>query len=122
MSISEQRQAGMKKFAEVMTFEPPPPGDNAFLQVTYDHLFAELWSRPGLGTRDRRLITLTVLVALGNELALTLHLGAAMKSGELSDEELDELIVHAAHYAGWPGAAIASQVLARLRAKRDEEG
>ncbi len=121
MSISEQRQAGMKKFAEVMTFEPPPPGDNAFLQVTYDHLFAELWSRPGLGTRDRRLITLTVLVALGNELALTLHLGAAMKSGELSDEELDELIVHAAHYAGWPGAAIASQVLARLRAKRDEE-
>jgi alkylhydroperoxidase/carboxymuconolactone decarboxylase family protein YurZ len=41
-----------------------------------------------------------------------------MKSGDLSDTEIDELIMHVAHYGGWPAAAIASQVVRQLRAER----
>jgi alkylhydroperoxidase/carboxymuconolactone decarboxylase family protein YurZ len=41
-----------------------------------------------------------------------------MKSGDLSDTEIDELILHVAHYGGWPQAAIASQVVRQLRAER----
>jgi 4-carboxymuconolactone decarboxylase len=118
MSDADKRRKGMAKFAEVMQFTPPDVPGDLFLDTTIEHLFADVWARPGLGVRERRLITLTVLMCLGNELTLRLHLGAAMKSGDLSDVEIDEMIIHAAHYAGWPGAAIASQVVRQLRAER----
>ncbi len=66
MPSSDKRQKGITKFAEVMQFAPPDiPGD-VFLDATIEHLFAEVWARPGLGVRERRLITLTVLICLGN--------------------------------------------------------
>lgn len=118
MPGSDKRQKGIAKFAEVMQFTPPHiPGD-VFLDATIEHLFAEVWARPGLGVRERRLITLTVLMCLGNEMTLRLHFGAAMKSGDLSHAEIDELILHVAHYGGWPKAAVASQVVRQLRAER----
>jgi 4-carboxymuconolactone decarboxylase len=118
MSDTERRQAGLAKFAEVMQFTPPDMPGDLFLDTTIEHLFGEIWSRPRLGVRERRLITLTVLMGLGNEMTLRLHLGAAMKSGDLSDEEIDELILHVAHYGGWPQAAVAAQVVRQLRAER----
>ena len=114
----ERRRRGLAKFGEVMQFTPPDiPGDT-FLDATVEHLFADVWARPGLSVRDRRLITLTILMGVANEMTLRLHLGAAMKSGDLSDQEIDELILHVAHYAGWPTAAVASQVVRQLRAER----
>jgi 4-carboxymuconolactone decarboxylase len=113
----DKRQRGIAKFTEVMGFPPPELGD-LFLEATVEHLFADLWTRPGLGRRDRRLITLTILMCLGNEMPLRLHLGAAQKSGDLSDQEIDELILHVAHYGGWPVAAIAAQVVRAMRSER----
>jgi 4-carboxymuconolactone decarboxylase len=118
MTSPDRRRQGLAKFAEVMRFTPPDVPGDVFLDATIEHLFAEVWSRPGLGVRERRLITLTVLICLGNEMALRLHLGAAMKSGDLSDQEIDELVLHVAHYGGWPAAAVASQVVRQLRAER----
>lgn len=118
MPSSDKRKKGMQKFADVMQFAPPDAPGDAFMDTTIEHLFAEVWSRPGLGVRERRLITLTVLICLGSELPLRLHFNAAMKSGDLSDQEIDELILHVAHYGGWPAAAIASQVVRQLRAER----
>lgn len=118
MSDPERRKAGFQKFGEVMGFTPPDlPGD-VFLDATVEHLFGAVWARPGLGVRERRLVTLTILMGMGNEMTLRLHFGAAMKSGDLSDAEIDELILHVAHYGGWPQAAIASQVVRQLRAER----
>ena len=113
-----RRQRGLAKFAEVMQFTPPDVPGDLFLDTTIEHLFADVWARPGLGVRERRLITLTILTCLGNEMTLRLHFGAAMQSGDLSDEEIDELILHVAHYGGWPMAAVASQVVRQLRAER----
>jgi alkylhydroperoxidase/carboxymuconolactone decarboxylase family protein YurZ len=45
-----------------------------------------------------------------------------MRSGDLSDAEIDELMLHLAHYAGWPVAAVTSQVIRQLRAERDASG
>jgi len=50
---------------------------------------------------------------------LKLHLSAAMRTGQLTDAEIDELVVHIAHYGGWPVAAVASQVVRQLRAERN---
>jgi 4-carboxymuconolactone decarboxylase len=114
----DKRQRGIAKFAEVMRFTPPDMPGDVFLDATIEHLFADVWTRPGLGVRERRLITLTVLMCLGNEMTLRLHLGAAHRSGDLSDQEIDELILHVAHYGGWPVAAVAANVVRQLRSER----
>lgn len=118
MSDPEKRKLGLAKFGEVMQFTPPDiPGDS-FLDTTIEHLFGNVWSDSTLSVRERRLVTLAILIGVGNELALRLHLGAAMKSGDLSDAEIDALVLHVAHYTGWPSAAIASQVVRILRSER----
>ena len=117
MSEGAKRSQGRAMFEKVMGFAPPRLEGDLFLETTTDHLFADVWARPGLGVRERRLVTLTVLACLGHEPTLRLHLGAARKSGDLTDAELDELVLHVAHYAGWPCAAVASGVLRALRAE-----
>jgi 4-carboxymuconolactone decarboxylase len=118
MATDDARQRGLAKFTEVMQFPAPDVSGEPFLDVTLEHLFGAVWSRPGLGVRERRIATLTILMMFGNEMTLRLHLGAAMKSGDLSDQEIDELIVHVAHYGGWPKAAVAAQVARQLRSER----
>jgi 4-carboxymuconolactone decarboxylase len=118
MADPERRARGVASFEKVMGFEPPALEGDLFLDVTLDHLFADVWDRPGLSVRDRRLVTLTVLMCLGHEPTLKLHLGAALRTGQLTDAEVDELVLHVAHYAGWPPAAVASQVVRQLRAER----
>jgi 4-carboxymuconolactone decarboxylase len=118
MSDADRRPRGLATFADVMQFTPPDVPGDLFLDSTIEHLFGDVWARPGLGIRERRLVTLTILMGFGNEMTLRLHFGAAMKSGDLSDVEIDELIMHVAHYGGWPQAAVASQVVRQLRAER----
>ena len=117
MSDSTKREKGMEMFEKVMGFVPPDPGDDSFLETTVDHLFANVWAAPGLSVRERRLVTLTVLAQIGNESVLKLHAGAALDSGDLCDESMDALVIHLAHYAGWPPAAILATTLRTLRAK-----
>ena len=72
-------------------------------------VYGDVWERPGLSKRDRSLITVATLVALGRERQLVGHLGRALDNG-LSKEELGELITHLAFYAGWPAAMTAALV------------
>lgn len=72
-------------------------------------VYGDVWERPGLSKRDRSLITVASLVALGREKQLVGHLGRALDNG-LSKEELGELITHLAFYAGWPAAMTAALV------------
>ena len=117
-----RRQADQKKgrewFEKVMGFPAPALQGEPFYDATLEHLFADVWSRPALGVRERRIATLVVLMCLGHESTLKLHLGAALRTGQLSDAELDELVLHVAHYAGWPVAAVTSQVVRAIRAER----
>ncbi len=119
MSESAKREKGRAVFEEVMGFRPPEL-DDPFLDMTLEHLFPDVWARGGLSIRDRRLVTLTILGCLGHEAHLELHIRAAMR-GDLSDEELDELMLHITHYAGWPVGSIVSGVVRRLRAERDQK-
>jgi 4-carboxymuconolactone decarboxylase len=118
--VSEQREKGLEWFDKVMGFKPPVIPEDPFLDTTVDHLFANVWARPGLGVKERRIATLVILMQIGNEQTLKLHFGAAMKQKQLTDTEIDELILHVAHYAGWPVAAISSQIVRALRTERDK--
>ena len=67
------------------------------------YAWGEIWSRPGLERHTRSLLTLTLMIALGREDEFKLHIGAAFNNGVTRDE-IKELILHAAIYAGVPAA------------------
>ena len=77
--------------------------------ITDDLLFGEIWERPELSKRDRSLITVSVLVALYRTGQLPGHFQRALDNG-LSKEEIGELLLHVAFYAGWPTVANAIRI------------
>jgi 4-carboxymuconolactone decarboxylase len=96
-------------------------GQNAFgefapamAHYTDKILFDEVWEREGLSKRDRSLITVAALTALGKTDQLRFHLGFARTNG-LTTTELTEAITHLAFYTGWPNGmsamTVAKQVL-----------
>jgi 4-carboxymuconolactone decarboxylase len=81
-------------------------------------LFGDVWQRPGLSPRDRRLATITVLIGRFRTDELRWHLGRALDNG-VTREEIGELITHLAFYYGWPVANSACQIAAEVFAERD---
>lgn len=76
-----------------------------FAELNDDVLFGEVWSREDkLSARDRSIVTVTALTASGIlDSSLKFHLANAKKNG-VTQEEIAEIITHAAFYAGWPKA------------------
>lgn len=81
-------------------------------------LFDEVWEREGLSRRDRSLVTVAALTALGKTDQLRFHLGYARQNG-VSDEELQEALLHLAFYCGWPNGMGATSVLKEIVEQRD---
>jgi 4-carboxymuconolactone decarboxylase len=85
-----------------------------FQELITRYAWGEVWSRPDLDRRSRSMITVALLAALGHEHELAMHVRAAVRNG-LSPEEISEVLLHTAIYAGVPVAnralAIAQEVL-----------
>lgn len=80
--------------------------------------FGEIYARPELEPRDRQLVTLGVLAALGGcEPQLEVHINAALNVG-LRPEEIVEAFLHAAVYCGFPRAVNATLAAKRVFAER----
>ena len=79
------------------------------------YAWGEVWSRPGLSRAERSMITLTALVVLRQDEELAMHLRAALRNG-LTPDQISEVLLQTAVYAGVPAAnrafAIAARVLA----------
>ena len=79
------------------------------------YAWGEIWSRPGLSRAERSMITLTALVVLRQDEELAMHLRAALRNG-LTPDQIGEVLLHTAVYAGVPASnrafAIAREVLA----------
>ena len=106
----ERRQRGLDRMTEVYGFDfSDGPGD--FFGYTADHLFADIWSRPGLSDRDRRLLLIGMLAGQGAQDVLTIQVPAAYQTGDLDADALREIVIFLSHYAGWPvGARLNSLV------------
>jgi 4-carboxymuconolactone decarboxylase len=91
-----------------------------FRAHTAQALFGTIWTRPGLALEERSLITVTALIAMNREHELRLHLRGARNAG-ITREKLEEVILHLAHYAGWPNAVTASTILSEVWQQMDEE-
>ena len=66
------------------------------------YAWGEVWSRPGLPRHTRSLVTIAILLALGED-ELRMHLRACFNNG-VTKEDLKELILHSSLYAGLPAA------------------
>lgn len=111
----------MARMNDVYNFNADPATvEGDFLAYTVDHLFGDVWSRDALGVPERRLITIGVLAAQGQIDLIDVQFSAALANRELSEEQLREIVIHLAHYAGWALAAkvnnVAEAVIARRRA------
>ena len=81
--------------------------------------WADVWDRPGLDRRTRSAITLALLTALRAEAEIPMHVRAALRHG-LTADEIAEILLHAAIYAGLPAANAAFRLADE--AIRDEGG
>lgn len=117
----EHYEKGMKVRREVLgdmhvdrAIERTTPFTEAFQDFITRYAWGAVWDRPGLDRRTRSAITLAVLTGLGREHELELHVRAALRNG-LTEEEIGEVLLHTAVYAGVPAAnrafAIAQRVL-----------
>ena len=104
---SARRQAGIEKIKEVYAGDVPVPdaGSSAFVDIMLETLFAEVWTRDVLSMRDRRLLLLGAIAALGEQMTFSIQAKAAIKNAELSPDELREVLVFLVHYVGYPRAA-----------------
>jgi alkylhydroperoxidase/carboxymuconolactone decarboxylase family protein YurZ len=85
-------------------FDEAAPESAPYIAETTEQLFGEVWNRPGLSVRDRRLLAIGTIAANGrSDVAETQFVGALL-NGELTTEQLGEVILHLAYYAGWPQA------------------
>lgn len=82
--------------------------DRDFQRWITQNVWGELWTRPGIDLHARSLVTIAILGALNHE-ELELHLRAARNTG-VSTEEITEVLMHVAVYAGVPAANRAFKV------------
>ncbi|AQZ61399.1 4-carboxymuconolactone decarboxylase [[Actinomadura] parvosata subsp. kistnae] len=106
----DRRRRGLEMMGQVYGWEVHDgPGD--FFGITVDHLFADIWCRPGLSMRDRRLLLLGALAARGLNDVLDIQIPAALRNADLTPAELREIAIFLTHYIGWPlGARLSVQI------------
>ena len=119
------REAGMKVRREVLGDAHVDRADANADEFTADfqdfitrYAWGDVWSRDGLDRRMRSAITLAALVSLRAEGEIVIHVRGALRNG-LTPEEIKEVILHTAVYAGVPAANDAFRIAQRVLA---EEG
>ena len=126
MDDSERIRQGMSVRREVLGDEHVDravAGTTAFTEPFQDFItryaWGDIWSRPGLSRAERSIVTLAVLTALQHEGELAMHVKAALRNG-LTPEQIQEVLLQVAVYAGVPAGnrafAVAQRALAEAAA------
>jgi 4-carboxymuconolactone decarboxylase len=109
----ESRERGHRMMSEVYGWDVDEPSDD-FMKVTLDHLFGDIWSREILSVRERRLLMIGLLVGQDLYDVAELQLQSALRVGEMSIEEMREIVLFLTHYAGWPRGAKLHTIVEKL--------
>jgi 3-oxoadipate enol-lactonase/4-carboxymuconolactone decarboxylase len=119
--MSDRHEQGMEVRRQVLgdehvdeAIEATTPFTADFQNLITRYAWGEIWTRQGLDRRTRSCITLAMLVALGREEELAMHVRAALRVG-VTPDEIKEVLLHSAIYCGVPAAngafAVARRVL-----------
>ena len=101
------RAHGRATYEQVMAVPCVLPASPVSEAGLLDFVFAAVWSRPGLSRRNRRWVTLACVCAADTVGPIEDHIYAALKSGDISFDEMQEFVLHFAVYCGWPKASFA---------------
>lgn len=85
-----------------------------FQDLITRYAWGEIWTRPGLDLRSRRILVIGTMIAIGRWEEFQMHAGAAMREGGLSIDDLKEIVLQQAIYCGVPAAHHALKLLAEL--------
>ena len=118
----EKREKGLKIMEQMGLIKSgDKPISRDFMAHIVDALYGTIWSRDEvINLQERSLITVAVLVALNRENELKIHFRGALNLG-ISKEKLEEMILHVAHYSGFPTGVSANQILNDICAEIDQE-
>jgi 4-carboxymuconolactone decarboxylase len=108
----DRRAAGREQMRQVYGWDIEPT--KPFEVATVDHLFGSVWADGSLPVRDKRLVLIGAAAASGLEDVAGLQIDSALKLGELSVDDVRELVVFLAHYAGWPRAAKLNSIVEEI--------
>lgn len=93
-----------------------------FALETVSHLFGEIWSRPNLSIRDRRLLLIGVTATLGREDLILVQARAALVNDEMTEAQLDEMVLFLAFYVGWCNSGPIHSGVIKAKRERREAG
>lgn len=118
----QRRQFGREWFEHITCYPAPAPTTPYTRNGIADFVFGEMWSRPGLDVKARRWITLACVAASDTVVPIQSHIYSALKSGDITIEEMHEFTLHFAVYCGWPKASIVNQSVLDAWKRIEEEG
>jgi 4-carboxymuconolactone decarboxylase len=93
-----------------------------FQSLITRYAWGEIWSRPGLDVRTRRILVIGTLVALNHWEELAMHVRAALTSGDLSADDVKEIVLQQAIYCGVPASNTAFRIVGELVASLASSG
>jgi len=96
------------------------PFNEEWMGFVTRYAFGEVWSRPGLPLKTRSMLTIAMLTALGRHDELVVHIRATRNTG-VSRDEVREILMQAAIYAGVPAAMSAFNRAMQVYAEMDKE-
>jgi len=106
MTDKTRRERGLEKIKDVYAGDVVVPENSyAFADIMLEQLFAEVWTRDVLSMRDKRILLLGIIAEKGEKETFKIQAKASLKRGEMTPEELRELLLFIAQYAGYPRAA-----------------
>lgn len=122
-SDPEQRLAtGERAFRDVNCLPFVPTRDNPYSGAgILNFVFGEMWLRPGLGMRERRLMTVACVGFQDAPYPILSHVYAALKSRDISFDEMDELALHFSAYYGCAKASTLNDEIGRQKERVLEE-
>jgi 4-carboxymuconolactone decarboxylase len=125
MDESDRRDSGMNVRRRVLgsahvdrATAQATPLTAEFQDLITRYAWGEIWTRPGLDERSRRILVLGTLIALGRFDEFRMHAQAAMNEGGFTGDELKEIVLQQAIYCGVPAANTAFEVLREVVASR----
>lgn len=73
-----------------------------FQEMITRHVWGDIWTRPGIDRKTRRFMVLSIMIALGSWEEFRLHVRSGLAVGDLTKDDLKEIILQATAYCGAP--------------------
>ena len=121
MDDEQRRKSGLAIRREVLgdahvarAIAQTTPLTEEFQDLITRYAWGEMWTRPGLDVRSRRILVIGTMIAIGRWEEFEMHAAAAIREGGFSLDDLKEIVLQQAVYCGVPAAHHALKLLATL--------